>query len=123
MSREADMREASSFFKVLAHEERLRMLWLLFNRPELCVCDFTALLGITQSKASRHLRILLGAGLVNDRRAGLWVNYSLRPAADPLVTAHLETLRRTLAGRREAAPLLQALELRLESRQAGARCD
>ena len=39
------------------------------------VCDAEAVLGVTQSKASRHLRYLHGAGLVGDRREGLWVHY------------------------------------------------
>ena len=63
------MKETASFFKVLADEARLKMLWLLFNHRELCVCDFIEVLGVTQSKASRHLRILYRAGLVTDRRA------------------------------------------------------
>ena len=49
------MRDAAQFFKVLADEARLKMLWLLLNHRELCVCDFMAALEITQSKASRHL--------------------------------------------------------------------
>ena len=73
------MKDTAEFFGVLADEARLKMLWLLFNHRELCVCDFMEVLGITQSKASRHLRILYRAGLVTDRRDGLWVYYALRP--------------------------------------------
>ena len=76
------MKETASFFKVLADEARLKMLWLLFHHRELCVCDFIEVLAITQSKASRHLRILYRAGLVTDRREGLWVYYALRPLQD-----------------------------------------
>ena len=57
------MKEPAQFFKVLADESRLKMLWLLFNRQELCVCDVMAVLEITQSKASRHLAALRNAGL------------------------------------------------------------
>jgi ArsR family transcriptional regulator len=104
------MKKAASFFKVLADEARLMMLWLLFNHGELCVCDFMAVLEITQSKASRHLRTLYNAGLVDDRRAGLWIYYSLRPAADDFVRVHLETLRSALVNRQEAVELLKKLE-------------
>lgn len=110
------MKKAASFFKVLADEARVKMLWLLFNHGELCVCDFMAVLEITQSKASRHLRTLYNAGLVTDRRAGLWIYYSLRPAADDLVRAHLETLRSALAGSQEAGDLLKKLEAWLEQK-------
>ncbi len=64
------MKRAASFFKVLADEARLKMLWLLLNHRELCVYDFMAVLDITQSKASRHLRTLYNASLISDRRAG-----------------------------------------------------
>ncbi len=78
-SEKESMKETAAFFKVLADEARLKMLWLLFNHRELCVCDFIEVLAITQSKASRHLRILYRAGLVTDRREGLWVYYALGP--------------------------------------------
>ena len=105
-----NMKKAASFFKVLADEARLKMLWLLFNRQALCVCDFMAVLEITQSKASRHLRTLYNAGLVADRREGLWVHYSLLPATDDFVRAFLETLSSTLSVRQETAELLKKLD-------------
>ena len=64
------MKEAARFFKILADESRLKMLWLLFNRRELCVCDIMAVLEITQSKASRHLATMRNVGIVTDRREG-----------------------------------------------------
>lgn len=104
------MKKAASFFKVLADEARLNMLWLLFNYAELCVCDFMAVLEITQSKASRHLRTLYNAGLVNDRREGLWVHYSLRPTEDDFIKDFLEKLRPSLAGRQDAVELKKKLD-------------
>ena len=103
------MREVVTFFKALADEARLKMLWLLMNHRELCVCDFMEVLEITQSKASRHLRNLYHAGLVNDRREGLWVYYTLRPVDDELVLSHMETLRRSLSMRNDADALLERL--------------
>lgn len=79
------MRTLADIFKALSDETRLRMLALLLRRGELCVCDFVEALGITQSKASRHLRHLLHAGLVRDRRSGVWVYYQAR--ADDLSEA------------------------------------
>lgn len=48
------LRDVAQFLKVLADETRIQILWLLFNHPELCVCDIMKALGITQSKASRR---------------------------------------------------------------------
>lgn len=64
-------------FKALSDETRLLCLALLFVEKELCVCDLEIALGISQSKTSRHLRYLLNAGLVTDRREGLWVYYRI----------------------------------------------
>ncbi len=76
------MSEAVKLFKALADETRLRILNLLC-RQELCVCQIVDVLGIGQSKASRHLSHLKHAGLVTDRREGLWMYYSLsKPNAE-----------------------------------------
>ena len=69
------MRELADTFKALSDETRLQIMTLLLDREELCVCDFVGALGLTQSKASRHLRYLYNAGLVEDRREGLWMHY------------------------------------------------
>jgi len=71
------MRAEARFFKSLADETRLKILWLLLAEEELCVCDVIGALGITQSKASRHLRYLYHLGWVTDRREGLLMNYRL----------------------------------------------
>lgn len=70
-------RMVAQIFKGLADETRLRMLFFLTKVEELCVCDFLVLMDISQSKASRHLRYLLHAGLVQDRREAVWVHYRL----------------------------------------------
>lgn len=63
-------------FKALGDETRLRILKLLLKK-ELCVCELEAALNLPQSKVSRHLTVLRSAGLVEDRREGLWIFYSL----------------------------------------------
>lgn len=70
-------RHVAQIFRALADETRLRMLFFLTKADELCVCDFIALLDISQSKASRHLRYLLHAGLLQDRPEAVWVYYRL----------------------------------------------
>ena len=65
-------------FKVLADKTRLRILGLLRER-ELCVCDLTEILEISQPGVSQHLRRLKQAGFVKERKGGQWVYYSLNP--------------------------------------------
>ncbi len=67
--------------KALGDETRLRILKLLL-RQELCVCELEAALDLPQSKVSRHLTVLRSFGLVEDRREGLWIFYSLFKAED-----------------------------------------
>jgi ArsR family transcriptional regulator, arsenate/arsenite/antimonite-responsive transcriptional repressor len=109
------MRAEARFFKSLADETRLKILWLLSGTQELCVCDVIDLLGITQSKASRHLRYLYHLGWVTDRRDGLWMNYRLTvPPGSPrekvlkLLTEMLAPLPEAQALRGQLAHILEA---------------
>ena len=70
------LRDLVKVFKALSDETRIRLLKLLQQR-ELCVCEIMQALDMTQSRVSRNLGILKDAGLVKDRRDGLWVHYSL----------------------------------------------
>ncbi len=65
-------------FRILGDETRLRCVALLADQRELCVCELTRALGVSQPKISRHLATLRESGLVNDRRLGVWVYYRLR---------------------------------------------
>jgi ArsR family transcriptional regulator len=49
----------------------------LLLKKELCVCEIEAALDLSQSKVSRHLTVLRSVDLVEDRREGLWIFYSL----------------------------------------------
>lgn len=62
-------------FKALSDETRLRLIQVL-GKYELNVNELTALLGMGQSRVSRHLKILAESGLLTARRDGLWVFYS-----------------------------------------------
>jgi len=79
------MRVYADIFKALADETRLTIMALLLRHGELCVCDVMAVLQISQSKASRHLRYLKNAGLLDDRREGIWVYYMIasNPGEEP----------------------------------------
>ena len=85
-------RSVASVYKALADETRLQMLALLLEQPELCVCHLEAALGITQSKASRHLRYLLNAGLLEDRREGVWMHYRLAGDMPPELRALVQSV-------------------------------
>ncbi len=71
-------------FAVLADPTRVSIL-LALAEHELCVCDLAALLNISQTRVSHHLRILRQTSLVRSRRDGKVVYYAV---AD----AHVRTL-------------------------------
>ena len=73
------MTNAETVFKLLSDTTRLRALVLMQNHGELCVCELTHALNISQPKISRHLAHLRDANLVTDRRQGLWVYYQINP--------------------------------------------
>jgi hypothetical protein len=58
MKKTGSMRTLSRIFKALSDETRLAIMALVLRHGHLCVCEVEQILGITQSKASRHLRYL-----------------------------------------------------------------
>ena len=85
--------QTETFTKALADQTRLRLLALLTDFPELCVCEFTQALTLSQPKVSRHLAILREAGLLQDRRAGLWIYYRLHEELPAWCKTALQALR------------------------------
>ena len=88
------------FTKALADQTRLRLLVLLVDSPELCVCEFTQALELSQPKISRHLAVLREAGVLQDRRSGLWIYYQLHK---DLPNWCIITLQALLDGSKEEA--------------------
>jgi ArsR family transcriptional regulator len=87
-------RDAASvaMLRALAHPVRLGILRELAARPETCACDFTELFAVTQPTISQHLKVLRDAGLVQTRRRGTQICYSIQPGN----LAHLQELLATL---------------------------
>lgn len=84
-----------NFFKCLADETRLNIIVLVAKHQELCVCDLTEKLELSQPKISRHLALLRSVGLLTDRRQGQWVYYSINQKLPEWCFAILAQLRPT----------------------------
>ena len=69
-------------FSALANETRLRCLNLIFNNGEVCVCEVTASLLITQPTASKALKTLKSAGALQDRKDANWNYYRLNDSME-----------------------------------------
>jgi ArsR family transcriptional regulator, arsenate/arsenite/antimonite-responsive transcriptional repressor len=90
------MELAATIFQSLADETRLRILALLLDGDELCVCDLCAVLQLPQSTVSRHLLHLKNSGWVKDRREGVWSYYALVKQPGPVQQSLLPVLKNVI---------------------------
>lgn len=74
---------------------------LLHQHDELCVCELTHAIGASQPHISRHLAQLREAGLILDRRDGLWIHYRINP---DLPAWALEVIVETSQGCKNSSP-------------------
>jgi DNA-binding transcriptional ArsR family regulator len=82
------MEDALEILKATAEENRLRLLLLLEQSPK-CLGDLSEALDLAPSTVSKHLSILVHAGLVESWPQGRWRYFApardaARPAADQL---------------------------------------
>ena len=70
--------ETAKVFKAFCDENRLRILALL-QSGEKCACKLLEELRIGQSTLSHHMKILCDSGIVQGRKEGKWVHYSIDP--------------------------------------------
>jgi ArsR family transcriptional regulator len=79
-------------FKALADPSRIAIVNRLAGEGEVCTCQLTAPLGLSQPTVSHHLRILKQAGLIEvARRRGTWTFYRLVPEAVEGLASALRT--------------------------------
>jgi SAM-dependent methyltransferase len=106
------VREASTLYRLLGDEGRLRLLRVL-ARERLNVTELTGVLGLAQSGVSRHLGLLKDAGLVQEEKDGGFSYYRLTPA----LAADGDNPLRAMLDRQFAAsvddPMLRADDARL----------
>lgn len=87
-----DFMDLIRIYQCLCDGTRLRIINLLMHGP-LCVCHFQSLLNQHQVAISKHLAYLRGRGLVESRRCGQWMIYSLPKRPTKELHAHLQCLQ------------------------------
>ncbi|WP_312846276.1 metalloregulator ArsR/SmtB family transcription factor [Marinobacter arenosus] len=95
-------------FKALGDENRLTILLLIRQQTELCVCELTAALNLSQPRVSRHLAYLREHNLLQDERRGQWVYYRLHPELPEWVQSVLDRSSEACAGL--LAPISERLD-------------
>jgi ArsR family transcriptional regulator len=90
------MRQHLKIFKALGDRNRLRIMKMLEVKA-MCVCEITEVLNLAPSTVSKHLSLLHEADLIEDRKEGKWVNYSLPGKSRiPFVSEILKLIRFSL---------------------------
>ena len=123
------MKSASSLYRLLGDEARLRLLRVL-SQERLNVTELTGVLGLAQSGVSRHLGLLKDAGLVIEERDGGFTYYGLAPAIRegehriaPLLRTQFDEAAGDAVVRADEARLQEVLRLRKENFDAHAGPD
>jgi len=87
------LRLASDYYSLLAGETRLKIMVLLNEADELCVCDLASILEMTPAAVSQHLSRLRSGRLVQSRRDGMTIHYRLADTIDRKLLAPILTGR------------------------------
>lgn len=83
---EKSFSQLSGVLSLAGNEVRLKILYLLEEEKELCPCDLSDILGMSIPAISQHLRKMKDGGIIESRKAGQTVFYSLK-------AEHLKLLR------------------------------
>ena len=84
--------DQADFFKCLSDSTRLDILKIILERQNVCVCEITEILQLSQPKISRHLALLRNLSILLDERKGQWVYYQLNPDLPEWVNAVFSVL-------------------------------
>lgn len=86
------LESATSIYKALADESRLRILSIMFHFGEICGSDLELLLDFTQTKTSRHLTYLKNAGFVGYTKNEKWIYYQIKEGYRDLLSPIIESI-------------------------------
>lgn len=76
------LKKITKIIKAISDESRIRIINLLKSKKEVCVCEITEIINLSQPTISSHLKKLQEAGIITFRKDGLWVNYYLSEEMD-----------------------------------------
>ena len=89
---DSKLSEITSIFNLTGNAARLKILFLLHKEGEMCPCDFSDVLEISVSGVSQHLRKLKDGGLVQDKKVGQTIFYSIKSENLLIIEPVLESL-------------------------------
>ena len=90
-----DNRKTAIMFKAFCDENRLQILSIL-QSGEKCACKLLDAMQITQPTLSHHMKVLCDSGVVNGRKEGKWMYYSISEEGLNTVISVVEELKKNL---------------------------
>ena len=105
-----NLKEMEKIIKALADKNRLRIIYLINGKRDICVCEITDIIGLSQPTISSHLRLLENAGLVESNKDGLWVNYNINSQAELFSRRSIEMICNDLKKDKQAISDLKKLK-------------
>ncbi|MDD4658383.1 MAG: metalloregulator ArsR/SmtB family transcription factor [Eubacteriales bacterium] len=95
------------YMKALADETRLK-IYMMLAQGELCACKILEEFNFTQPTLSYHMKVLCDSGLVQGRRDGVWMKYSLTlEKLEEIQALFVEIGTQNKVGQKEPSPLSQ----------------
>ena len=104
---------SSTLFKALSDPTRVKIMLLLQQETELCVCELIEAINVPQPKISRHLALLRELKIVTDNKQGQWIFYQL---SSELPTWVEQLLQLTAIGDPQAIAAEQQRLARMQTR-------
>ena len=87
-----DVKKTAVIFKAFCDENRVRILELLKD-GEKCACKLLEEMNITQPTLSHHMKILCDSGIVEARKEGKWIHYSISQEGVKEAQKYLDSLK------------------------------
>ena len=112
----------AELFQSLADPTRLRLLNLLTQTDQICVCELVDALEVPQYNISRHLHVLAESGWLADRRLGKWIYYRISDKLKPYQRSVLEAVERLRDERQDFKEDEKRAGRRLKLRRGGVCC-
>ncbi len=103
------MRDFITVTKALSDPNRVRTLMFL-QGGELCLCQIIKMLALAPSTVSKHMAVLHNARLVESRKEGRWVYFSLAESGDPVVRGAIKWAMDALADDKQARADAKAIK-------------
>jgi len=89
------MQELVVLSKALSDINRLKIVTLIQREKELCVCELSDTLRLSQPLISRHLKQLKAANILSSKKAGKWMIYTITSNPSTLLTTYLKVLQQS----------------------------